>query len=267
MAITTSVSGLNAVYKGISTLKLYDTTNGVLYNWSPPVSASLETNIETRDITSRDKTGIMSRVNVVPTAAMPMLNLSYSSWKAPKFITSTGYQEGLGTFAMDYVNDFKVPVGGVIAGVANGFYGYEITEDAVGYASYADTGSSLPITQVNYGTFNAAVDDTFAVGANGEFKFSTNLEGAYVSVRAAVNVAGVGYGSTLTGEFEIDYTVVDFENRITYVKIYNAVIDVTGKAYNPESETLDINFKLLTGGSECLAYKIVDTDGLVKCGV
>ena len=85
MAITVSVSGLNAVYKGISTLKLHDVTNNILYNWSTPLSASLETNIETRDITSRDKTGKMSRVNVVETGAMPVLNLSYSSWKAPKF--------------------------------------------------------------------------------------------------------------------------------------------------------------------------------------
>jgi hypothetical protein len=266
MAITVSVSGLNAVYKGISTLKLHDVTNDILYNWSTPLSASLETNIETRDITSRDKTGKMSRVNVVETGAMPMLNLSYSSWKAPKFIAATGYQEELGTFSMSYVNDFRVPVGGVISAVTSGFYGYEIVEDAVAYASYDDNGSSIQITQVNYATFNAATDDTFAVGDNGEFKFSTNLVGAYVSVKVDVTVDGVGYGSGLTGEFEIDYTVVDYQNKITYVKIYNAVIDVTGKSYNPESETIDINFKLLTGGSECLAYKIVDSEGRVKCG-
>ena len=266
MAITVSVSGLNAVYKGISTLKLHDVTNGILYNWSTPTSASLETNIETRDISSRDKTGKMSRVNVVETGAMPVLNLTYSSWKAPKFIAATGYQEELGNFVMSYVNDFKVPVGGVVAAVASGFYGYEIVEDAVGYASYDDNGSSIPITQVTYATFNAATDDTFAVGDNGEFKFATNLVGAYVSVKVAVTVAGVGYGSGLTGEFEIDYTVVDYQNKITYVKIFNSVVDVTGKAYNPESETIDINFKLLTGGSECLAYKIVDSEGRVKCG-
>lgn len=265
MAITISVQGLNAVYRGISNLKLRDVTNGILYNWTTPVSATLETNIEVRDITSRDKTGKMSRVNQVETGSMPVLSLEYSSWKAPKFIASTGWQEEVGTFQMSYVNDFKVPVGGVVPAVTSGSYGYSIAEDATAYASYDDTGSSFPLTQVTYATFNAATDDTFCVGDNGEFKFATNLEGAYVSVEVGVTVSGTGFASTLTGEFEINYTVVDYNNKISYVKIYNAVIDPSGKTYNPESETIPITFKLLTG-SQCLAYKIVDTNEAVYCG-
>lgn len=166
---------------------------------------------------------------------LPLLSLSQDRQWATVASTTDGEY---------YRSDLDVPADGVIPAVTSGTLGYDITADAVSYASYIDAnGLSTPLVQGTYAGFNAASDPLkFAVGANGAMKFGEDLWGKSVSISVT---------QTLTNVHELSnvpYTNLSLKVRAALVNLYvyewlfpSVSIDTAGERSFSAAET-QVNF-------------------------
>ena len=261
-----SIIVANRTLKGISALACRRKSDNVILNFEVPMSFVVQDGREVRQQMTRNAVGEMALINLVPTQQVPMLTVTYPSVFIEKYVTSTDYQPEEASFNIKYTKYLQVPSGGVVAAVASGFYGFSVVEDASGYASKELNGVSVGLTQAAYVGFNNAIDDQFAVGDNGELLFSLNLVDDYVTLAVDMTINGVGYSDLLQGEFEISATMVNSLNEITHFYAPNAIIDPSGRTLDSSAEQLELMFYLLTSGSQCRAYELVETKEKVVCG-
>lgn len=99
-----------------------------------------------------------------------------------------------------------------------GVYGFGLAADAVASAVVLIDGRSVPLTQSNFGSFSFASTRSFAVGANGELKFSADLAGKVYSLRGAqhtvANVVDTDGGRSV-GLLEFEHHIINHKRELT----------------------------------------------------
>ena len=148
-----------------------------------------------------------------------------------------------------------------------GQFGFGIEADADAIGSYLVNHVSTPLTQQPYATFTAATANSFAVGANGALKFSTNLVTANqtVSIRIPYTLTGLSIGETIVGEHSISAILITKENEVVLFTAFSAKPDLSNGTIDPSAEGLEIPMFVKTPPGECLAYDLLYTGLKVQC--
>lgn len=154
-----------------------------------------------------------------------------------------------------------------IPAVTSGQFGYNIAEDATAQMSKTVANLSVPLTKVAYSSFDAGTDDTYAIGANGELRFATNLVTARARVAGFIEytvVSGLEYTSTPTSTFQVYATVVTTDNEVCVLNIPRVKPDYDGAAYNPTAESVDLPFFLVDVAGRNVPYDLIYTGEVIS---
>lgn len=254
-------------FKGISNvIVVQNSTNDVM---ALPTATGfvIDSGRSEREIMTSNQLGEMAFSNSFNSAVNPSLQLTYGVYNAEMYAIQENVRLETGLLTVKIPYKFWIPKTGVHNPVATGRFLYQITEDAVSYASIVKDKKSYQLTQMPYTGFDDSVDDTFAVGDHGEFIFSTNLynvtDPPYVNIETEAEISGNYLGSEPIGDMRISATLVDSNNMITYVQVYRAIVNTGGITFDPKAEGITLNLRLASDG--CRAFQYLDTQDLVSC--
>jgi hypothetical protein len=150
-----------------------------------------------------------------------------------------------------------VKVTGNIPASASGFEGFGIVADVTGAeASYlAPNQQSVPLTQVDFADSMSALTLSFSVGANGAMKFSPDLLGKYVSYQIPVVVEDtLNLTEKSFSRFEMKLVFIQRDLKIFLLEFPEVISPGDGEiTFN--DDTLDIEFRTIYDGSNCLPFR------------
>lgn len=149
-----------------------------------------------------------------------------------------------------------------IPGHTTGQIFYSVQEDDTANFSKTVSNATVKLTKVDYASFNASTDDTFAVGDNGELKFSTNLVNSYVSGYIELTLSGLELSSTPTPLMSVFGTVITTDNEVAILNIAKVKPNFEGTGYYPGNDTIDLPFFIQDIAGKTTPYDLMYT-GLV----
>jgi hypothetical protein len=264
-------------FVGISNLLLQRQSDGVIFSWPQPETFVLNTGITEVIQNGRDALGRKVRSNTYVSEEMPELTIQYQ-YMHPELISfQVGKQMVLGTF------DTFIPRSLVVRqaeypAAATGFLfnGVLATEaEAVGAlvgaaASYTDdNGISVALTRQPFATFNAATDDSFAVGDDGALKFSTNLvtDSVLVTMLIPASVAGARISETLVGPMRLYAIMVDTNGDTSIFEAPNVSANLSGRSVDVGGGSMELALYINYLPGSCSAWSILSVaDAKAICG-
>lgn len=260
-------------FVGISNLLLQRQSDGVIFSWPQPETFVLNTGITEVIQNGRDALGRKVRTNTYVSEEMPELTIQYQ-YMHPELISfQVGKQMVLGTF------DTFIPRSLVVrqaeyAAAATGFLfdGVLASEaEAAGAligaaASYTDdNGISVALTRQAFSTFNAATDDSFAVGDDGALKFSTNLVTAstLVTMLIPAPVTGARISETLVGPMRLFATMVDTNSKVSIFEAPNVSANLSGRSVDVGGGSMELALYLNFAAGSCSSWSLLSIDSKV----
>lgn len=121
-----------------------------------------------------------------------------------------------------------------VAPSTTGVYGFGVAADAVASAVAFINGRSVELTQTAFAAFSHAGTLSFAVGANGALKFSTDLAGKVCSVGGAqhtvANVTDTDGGRSI-GLLELEHHIINHRRELVII----------GCSFAPERTGIDFS--------------------------
>ena len=121
-----------------------------------------------------------------------------------------------------------------VAASATGVYGFSVVADAVATAVVLINGRSTPLTQTAFGAFSFAGTLSFAVGASGALKFSSDLAGKVYSLGGAqhtiANVLDTDGGRSI-GLLELEHHIINHRRELV----------IFGCSFAPERTGIDFS--------------------------
>jgi len=262
-------------FVGISNLLLQRQSDGVIFSWPQPETFVLNTGIAEVIQNGRDSLGRKVRTNTYVSEEMPELTIQYQ-YMHPELISfQVGKQMALGTF------DTMIPRSLVVrqaeyAAAATGFLFQDVLAseaEAVGIlngasASYTDeNGISTQLTRQAFATFNAATDDSFAVGDGGALKFSTNLvtDNTLVTMLIPSSVTGARISETLVGPMRLYATMVDTNSTISIFEAPNVSANLTGRSVDVGGGAMELAMYLNFAPGSCSSWSLLSLPDKVSC--
>jgi hypothetical protein len=253
----------NALYNGIKgiptdvSLKTLDGTQRVLV--VPNASeVSFDQGIELEEVMAASPLGEMTLVDIYPRTRNPRITAKFPK-KTPELLgmkMGFAFEEDASMAATVARNGIKV-TGDIPASTA-GFEGFGIVADVVGAeASYLSPNQqSVPLTQVDFADPMASLTLSFSVGLNGAMKFSPDLLGKYVSYQIPVVIASGGLNLTETAfsRFQMNLVLVQRDLKI-FVLEFPEVISPGDGEISFNDDTIDIEFRMVYDGSNCLPFR------------
>lgn len=101
---------------------------------------------------------------------------------------------------------------------ATGVYGSGVLADASAVGAAMIDGATQQLTQVPFGTFSFAALRSFAIGADGEMKFSADLRGKVISVGGALHTVANVYdtqGADIITQLRIQHHYIDHNRGLS----------------------------------------------------
>lgn len=259
-------------YKGISNLNILRKADNILYAWPKPNTFVLNDGQEQVNQMTRNDLGEMSSINNYTNQRIPMVQIGYAQLQPELFAFQTGFTMTSGTFDCGVPRQVIVPSDGLIAGatVATSAYFGMAQDGIVGdlsdvFASINDDGVSVALTPVFWTGSQPAGPNEVAFGPNGALYFSADLVDCVVSVRNPWNVSAKTISNTLVGEVSVQVTLVNSNNKVSFINIPSAIIDTAGTPFEPGTDAFTVNLRLIQQPGQCLAYDLKETDFLVSC--
>ena len=124
----------------------------------------------------------------------------------------------------------------------------------------------IALTQQSFGGFVPTTPNSFAIGANFARKFSDDLVTGrrFVQLQTAQSITARTISEDSLGPQRVNLLVKNSNDTVTYVKIYNAVINPSGSRFDPKADSFDLKFNL-TGLGQCEPYTVFDSAETVYC--
>lgn len=179
----------------------------------------------------------------------PQFTVVYRQMQPELWALKSGNSYEAGTSEVHRFSRTVRATANTISGAANSsVIGYTIAEDAVTKATITRDHAQVDLTQVDYAAFDADIDDTFAVGSQGELKFANNLVIGEYRVTYALDYTLVGgYKNTTQdiGRFKVDATLITTANEVVLFKLYDVRPMVSGAQFASRQEGIEIGFNIL----------------------
>jgi hypothetical protein len=252
----------NELYNGIKgiptdvSLKTLDGTQRILV--IPNASeVSFDQGIELEEVMAASPLGEMTLVDIYPSSRNPRVSLKFPK-KTPELLgvkMGFAFEEQASMPATVARNGIKV-TGNIPASTA-GFEGFGILADVEGAeASYlAPNQQSVPLTQVDFADSMTSLTLSFSVGLNGAMNFSPDLLGKYVSYQIPVTITdGLNLTETAFSRFEMKLVSVQRDLKIFMLEFPEVISPGDGEiSFN--DDTIDIEFRMVYDGSNCLPFR------------
>jgi hypothetical protein len=232
-----------------------------------PKSAKLDLGLTEIERASVSQLGIEVIVARQITAQKPKVDVQFSGLTEEVWEILTGnlWQQsasvatyyGRNRFAKDLVT---------IPADTSGFEGYGVVQDAVGIASVYKDGKSVALTQEGYSAFTGSNPLTWAVGANGAVKFSTDTLQYQKSFRIPQTLTGVRTNSaSQLKDLRLGFTVLDASLFVYRFDASSAqpILDGTSVDFSADSQT--VSFQIKYDGSTCQPYTFISTGRQIQC--
>lgn len=222
-----------------------------------PTSAGFVYNsgIEYEDILKNSKLGqrVLAQRRIAQALATVNLRFGVKSLSVLALQLGLAWEEET-SVATKIIDTLLVKQGSYPA-AASGYEGYGISADPTAAdASYAPSpGRNVKLTRQDYGSFNAATPETFAVGANGARLFSDDLIGYEVSIEIPTTLA------TALKIAETDFT--QFELRLNQILRDRSIISWYWSAVETKLDEGEVSDE----GEAEITFSVVD-DG-TGCGI
>lgn len=134
-----------------------------------------------------------------------------------------------------------------------GVFGSGVVADAQGYGSALIDGISTPLTQANFAGFSVATPLSFAVGVDGEMKFSDDLRGRIVSIGGILTPLANVWASDgeIIKTIDLDHYLITPDGLLMYLKARNISLERSGIDFSSPEITLkgsiaDSDYELIT---------------------
>jgi hypothetical protein len=263
-------------FVGISNLLLQRQSDGVIFSWPQPETFVLNTNIEEVEQTGRATDGRKTRLNTYINGEMPTLNITYSYISGEMLAFQVGKLMSSGTFDTFVPRSLVVREAEYDAAASGFLYNGVLATDAEAAgalngaaASYTDpdTKVSTALTRQAFASFNAATDDSFAVGDDGALKFSTNLVSAntLVTMLIPASIAGAKISETLIGPMRMYATMISTDNTVTIFEAPNCSASLAGRSADFGAGNLEMSMFLNNETGTCGSWSIIETPLSVGC--
>jgi|GEM_PF-5309729 len=254
---------------------------GLIFDGNPPVAQAMEPpseltlnpGVEEIVTQRRSRTGPREVSRVILDAEQPIIQATFPGWTPGTLsVRLQRMFESVTNKQTTVYNTFVAT--GDVSGANSGEEGFGMPPDIpTSIASkISSSGLSIPLTRQVYATFNPAVDDTFAQGANGALKFSSNI---YLNGGTEVTVALGPY--TLTNPNAVAMTTKAFNkfrlgmefvnNSLQIVRVEFPSVNIKGDEgdINFGGDAAPITFRHASSG-RCLPYEILFTgDARAEC--
>jgi len=255
-------------WTGVLGMTIEDDETGVIRAGRLPSNAIIEDNADIEKLTGTDSLGRETNIGNNVRAFKPVLTLTYAGANIDLYAFQRGRKITRASFdTLVLPKEMKITKASY-AGAAVGKVGYGIVEDVPTKASIIeDDLDILALTQQPYDTFNAATNNTFAIGANFARKFSTNLVTAKSLVHVQVPLPSLSartISEDSLGPQTINMIVRSTNDTVTLVRVPSAQVDPSGSRFDPKAENIEIKFDL-SGLAVCEPYTIYELASTVYC--
>lgn len=262
-----TVSVLNRTFIGIAELKLRRTSDGVILHLPTPNTFIVENNVEEKIQYTRTSQGQRSRAGSYVSGREPMLRVSYSHMQPETLQFKIGNEFETKTNTLKVAKSFTVIQNNYPAVTTTGTLGYNVAANAPAQASITRDNISFELTQVPFSSFDANVDDTFAIGASFAVKFSNNLVTTQETVSMLVDESftGLGIGDNIVGAHSVIASIITTQNKLVIFRANYITPSIAGSGFDASSEQIEIPFFINTQSGECFPYELFWTDVTVNC--
>lgn len=266
----------NRSYKSISRLNIEFLDDLIILNSPVPTSFQLSEGIEQREQKGKNDNGESVRLFSFPIARMGTLSVGYEHMQDELAAARLGVRLEERSYSTRYPLKLWVTKA-EYAGAEVGKLGYGLSEDVNIGTVNAPRGSvtrgelSVAITQAvwaNYSTWRATPRQ-FAIGENGALRFSDDILAAKDVISLSVPVTGTVslFSDRSVGTVRIEALVVDNLDRVHFVEVYNATMDLSDAGIDMGADTMDLKFFLNTPPGYCRSWNMITpkTNNLVAC--
>jgi hypothetical protein len=266
----------NRSYKSMSRLNIEILGSLLIFNSPVPSGFNLAEGIEQKEQEGKSDNGESVRLFSFPTARKGSLSVSYAHMQDELVALRTGVQLEERSYSTRYPVKLWVTKG-EYAPAGEGKLGYGLSEDVNIGTPNGARGSvtrgelSVPITQAVWADY--AIWRTnplqFAIGANGALRFSDDIVAMNDVSSLSIPVTGTVslFSDKSVGTVRLEALVVDNLDRVHFIEIYNATIDLSDAGVDMGSDTMDLKFFLNTPPGYCRSWNMITpkTNNLVAC--
>lgn len=249
-------------FKGISNLNLTRLSDGVVLNWPAPDNFVLDLGIEQRVQFSRDAQGNRVRAGSYKAGENPSLSITYGFIQPEMIGFKIGQQVASQTLDTYIPYQVLVNKAEFAAGATGSILDGVAADPTTAAASVTRAGISTALTRQAYASFTAATDDTYAIGADGALKFSTNLVTAEEVVTLSIPYAGMtalALSDVVVGPHRLNARLVDNNNKVVLFESYNVTPNLEGGSVEFGGEQFDLSL-FLNSAAGCRSYQMIDTN-------
>jgi hypothetical protein len=263
-----TITVFNESFVGLSELKLQRISDGRVLHLPTPANFVVQENKQQKIQRTKSSQGRTVRANTFIAGEEPVLNIDYNFMQPELIALRMGNQFEQKTYPIQIARTIEVTKEGY-AGAEEGYLGYGMPADQPeAKASYRQMGkNSIPLTRVAYNSFDPSATLTFAQGANGALKFSSDISqnNETVSLVLPLEVTGIALGDELVGAHRVVAHLVNTSNYVWVFTAYNVTPNVEGSALDPNAEAIQLPFFINNPPGECRGWNLTFTNQKVKC--
>lgn len=255
-------------WTGVLGMTIEDDETGIIRAGRLPSNAVIDDNADIEKLVGSDSLGRETNIGNNVKGFKPTLTLTYAGANIDLYALQRGRKITRTSFdALVLPKEMKITKA-TYPGAVLGKVGFGIVEDVATKASIVeDDLDILALTQQPYDTFNAATNNSFAIGDNFARKFSSNLVTAKSLVHIQVplpNISARTISEDSLGPQTINMLVRSTNDTVTLVKVPSAQVDPSGSKFDPKAENIEIKFDL-SGLAVCEPYTIYELASTVYC--
>jgi hypothetical protein len=266
MATITSEKGITRRWAGVAVAAFTDLNTDLLRTFRTPTDFEIDAGIKTKTTEGSNNLGEKSLLDRYVDSVMPELTLTIAGSSTEIFGYQIGKEVVKITGSSEILTFRKQALQGQTLPVPIGGYGYDIAIDAVSRGGARLGGDlSVGLTQQPWATFVPATLLSFAVGANGAFKFSNDLvtSRAYITVRVPAIVDVYSLSENNIGFMSADVVLRSSDDSVSRIFVPTFQINPEGAKIQAASDNTQIKGSIVTSG--CVGYTIKDFARALTC--
>lgn len=259
MAITTE-KGITERFINVLGVQLIDIATGLITVLRTPSKLMIDYGIGTKTTTGVDALGRETLIDRVVNKAMAEIEVEYGGDSLELLALRMGRKVALRTGDNIVLPFRRQAINATLPAIVTGGLGFDLVADAVGAAGSAKLGGALPITLVQqpYATFLPATPLSFAIGAAGAMKFSTDLVAARaimeLQLPAVIDTQQISEEDL--GFMRLRAMIRNSNDSVSYVECPTIQVNPEGTKLDPSAENSTFKASALAlGGCEAVIVK------------
>lgn len=266
MATVTSEKGIARTWAGVAAASLKDQATDLRRVFRTPRDFELDLGVKTRTTDGSNPLGEKVLIDRFIDETKPEFMLTLSGANTEFFGLQSGREVVKITGSSELLTFRKQALTATTAAVPIGAYGYEILADAVSTAGAKLGGDlSVELTQQPFATFVPATALTFAVGAAGAFKFSTDLvtARAYIDVVVPATVDVQSLSETNIGFMDAQIVLRNSDDTVTLCHVPTIQVNAEGSKISASADSTVIKASVIITG--CQGFTLKDYSNRLSC--